>query len=181
PFGKTVTTEFALFSPPKTCNPWNLEHTPGGSSSGSAAAVAANVVPVALGTQTAGSVVRPATFCGIYGFKPSFGTLPSSGLKTISPSLDTLGILGQRLEDVRRVFNALRSTPELSQVLQQAPLRLSFLHTPWWEDIAEDLRDRLEATVTHLKTDDGQFEVQLSDRDSLFGELTHAQQAIMGA
>ncbi|XOT97135.1 amidase family protein, partial [Alcaligenes pakistanensis] len=72
------------------------------------------------------------TFCGIYGFKPSFGALPSSGLKTISPSLDTLGILGQRLDDVRHVFNALRSTPEVSQVLLQAPLRLSFLHTPWW-------------------------------------------------
>ncbi|UYY88215.1 amidase [Alcaligenes sp. SMD-FA] len=181
PFGKTVTTEFALFSPPKTRNPWNLEHTPGGSSSGSAAAVAANVVPVALGTQTAGSVVRPATFCGIYGFKPSFGALPSSGLKTISPSLDTVGILGQGLDDVRRVFNALRSTPEVSQVLLQAPLRMSFLHTPWWDDIAEDLRDRLEAIVTHLKRDEGQFDVQLSDKDKLFGELTHAQQTIMGA
>ncbi|MEJ6669251.1 MAG: amidase [Alcaligenes aquatilis] len=181
PFGKTVTTEFALFSPPKTRNPWNLEHTPGGSSSGSAAAVAANVVPVALGTQTAGSVVRPATFCGIYGFKPSFGALPSSGLKTISPSLDTVGILGQRLDDVRRVFNALRSTPEVSQVLLQAPLRMSFLHTPWWDDIAEDLRDRLEAIVTHLKRDESQFDVQLSDKDKLFGELTHAQQTVMGA
>ncbi|MGO3744226.1 amidase [Alcaligenes aquatilis] len=181
PFGKTVTTEFALFSPPKTRNPWNLEHTPGGSSSGSAAAVAANVVPVALGTQTAGSVVRPATFCGIYGFKPSFGALPSSGLKTISPSLDTVGILGQGLDDVRRVFNALRSTPEVSQVLLQAPLRMNFLHTPWWDDIAEDLRDRLEAIVTHLKRDEGQFEVQLSDKDKLFGELTHAQQTVMGA
>ncbi|MFC3864736.1 amidase [Alcaligenes aquatilis] len=181
PFGKTVTTEFALFSPPKTRNPWNLEHTPGGSSSGSAAAVAANVVPVALGTQTAGSVVRPATFCGIYGFKPSFGALPSSGLKTISPSLDTVGILGQGLDDVRRVFNALRSTPEVSQVLLQAPLRMSFLHTPWWDDIAEDLRDRLEAIVTHLKRDEGQFDVQLSDKDKLFGELTHAQQTVMGA
>lgn len=181
PFGKTVTTEFALFSPPKTRNPWNLEHTPGGSSSGSAAAVAANVVPVALGTQTAGSVVRPATFCGIYGFKPSFGALPSSGLKTISPSLDTVGILGQGLDDVRRVFNALRSTPEVSQVLLQAPLRMNFLHTPWWDDIAEDLRDRLEAIVTHLKRDEGQFDVQLSDKDKLFGELTHAQQTVMGA
>lgn len=181
PFGKTVTTEFALFSPPKTRNPWNLEHTPGGSSSGSAAAVAANVVPVALGTQTAGSVVRPATFCGIYGFKPSFGALSSSGLKTISPSLDTVGILGQGLDDVRRVFNALRSTPEVSQVLLQAPLRMNFLHTPWWDDIAEDLRDRLEAIVTHLKRDEGQFEVQLSDKDKLFGELTHAQQTVMGA
>lgn len=181
PFGKTVTTEFALFSPPKTRNPWNLEHTPGGSSSGSAAAVAANVVPVALGTQTAGSVVRPATFCGIYGFKPSFGALPSSGLKTISPSLDTVGILGQRLDDVRRVFNALRSTPEVSQVLLQAPLRMSFLHTPWWDDIAEDLRDRLEAIVTHLKSGESQFDVQLSDKDKLFGELTHAQQTVMGA
>lgn len=181
PFGKTVTTEFALFSPPKTRNPWNLEHTPGGSSSGSAAAVAANVVPVALGTQTAGSVIRPATFCGIYGFKPSFGALPSSGLKTISPSLDTLGILGQRLDDIRRVFNALRTTAEVSHTLLQAPLRLSFLQTPWWPEIAADLRERLEAAVTHLKTDSSQFEIQTSDKDSLFGELTHAQQALMGA
>ena len=181
PFGKTVTTEFALFSPPKTRNPWNLEHTPGGSSSGSAAAVAANVVPVALGTQTAGSVVRPATFCGIYGFKPSFGTLPTEGLKTISPSLDTLGILGQRLEDIRHVFNALRTTTEVPHILLQAPLRLSFLHTPWWPDIAIDLRDRLDAAVAHLQTDSSQFEVKTSDKDHVFGALTHAQQAVMGA
>ena len=180
PFGKTVTTEFALFSPPKTRNPWNLEHTPGGSSSGSAAAVAANVAPVALGTQTAGSVVRPATFCGIYGFKPSFGALPTEGLKTISPSLDTLGILGQRLEDIRHVFNALRTTPEVPHILLQAPLRLSFLHTPWWPDIATDLRDRLETAVAHLQADSSQFEVETSDKDNLFGALTHAQQAVMG-
>lgn len=181
PFGKTVTTEFALFHPPKTRNPWNPDHTPGGSSSGSAAAVAANVVPVALGTQTAGSVVRPAAFCGIYGFKPSFGVLPSNGLKTISPSLDTVGILGQRLEDIQRVFNVLRTSPEITSSLLQAPLRLSFLQTPWWEELSDDLRDRLKAVIAHLSANDGQFEIQRNGKDSLFGELTHAQQAIMGA
>ena len=181
PFGKTVTTEFALFSPPKTRNPWNLDHTPGGSSSGSAAAVAANVVPVALGTQTAGSVVRPATFCGIYGFKPSFGALPISGLKTISPSLDTLGILGQSLHDIRRVFHALRTTPTVPQAPLSLPLRLSFLHTPWWSDISADLRDRLENVVARLQADNEQFTTNTSDKDRLFGELTQAQQVVMGA
>src|SRR5690606_15131718 len=126
PFGKTVTTEFALFNPPKTRNPWNLERTPGGSSSGSAAAVAAGVVPVALGTQTAGSIIRPAAFCGIFGFKPSFDMLPSSGLKLISPSLDTVGLLARQISDIRRVFDAVRNgSPAPS--LTPSPLRIAFM------------------------------------------------------
>jgi len=90
--GKTVTTEFAWFEPGPTRNPHHLEHTPGGSSSGSAAGVAVGFFPFALGTQTAGSITRPAAFCGIVGFKPSFGRIPSSGLIPTSPSADHIGI-----------------------------------------------------------------------------------------
>lgn len=90
--GKTVTVEFANYGPGPTRNPHNLEHTPGGSSSGSAAAVAAGLCPLALGTQTVGSVIRPAAYCGIVGFKPTFGRIPSSGVIPLAPSLDTVGL-----------------------------------------------------------------------------------------
>src|SRR4051794_24656245 len=92
-FGKTRTTAFAYFDPAPTRNPRDPAHTPGGSSSGSAAAVAAGVVPFALGSQTMGSIVRPASFCGIVGFKPTFGTLPVDGVLPFAPSLDTVGFL----------------------------------------------------------------------------------------
>ncbi|MDH7500219.1 MAG: amidase [candidate division NC10 bacterium] len=91
--GKTVTTEFAWFEPGPTRNPHHLEHTPGGSSSGSAAGVAMGFFPIALGTQTAGSITRPAAFCGIVGFKPSFGRIPTFGIIPTSPSADHIGIL----------------------------------------------------------------------------------------
>jgi Asp-tRNA(Asn)/Glu-tRNA(Gln) amidotransferase A subunit family amidase len=97
-FGKTVTTEFAATHPGPTVNPHNPAHTPGGSSSGSAAAVAAGMVPVALGTQTNGSVIRPASFCGVYGFKPSRGLLPRTGVLDQSPSLDEIGVFARNLE-----------------------------------------------------------------------------------
>ena len=98
--GKTVTTEFAFFKPGPTRNPVNPDHTPGGSSSGSAAGIAAGFFPLALGTQTGGSVVRPASFCGIAGFKPTFGYLPTIGVKIFSWSLDTLGLFGKGVADV---------------------------------------------------------------------------------
>lgn len=91
PIGKTVTAEFAVTAPGPTRNPWNLAHTPGGSSSGSAAAVAAGMVPLAIGTQTGGSIIRPAAFNGIVGFKPSFGRVPRTGMQVLSDSLDTIG------------------------------------------------------------------------------------------
>ncbi|SOE11677.1 Asp-tRNAAsn/Glu-tRNAGln amidotransferase A subunit family amidase [Hoeflea halophila] len=98
--GKTATTEFAFFSPAPTVNPRNPAHTPGGSSSGSAAAVAAGMIPAAIGTQTGGSVVRPAAFCGVTGYKPSFRLLPTTGMKHFSPSLDTVGLFAAGVEDV---------------------------------------------------------------------------------
>ena len=97
--GKTVTTECAFLFPGKTRNPWNPLHTPGGSSSGSAAAVAAGFVPAALGTQTNGSVIRPAAFCGVVGFKPTQGLIPIEGALTFSHTLDQPGIFTRCVED----------------------------------------------------------------------------------
>lgn len=98
--GKTVTTELAFLSPPKTRNPHDPRRTPGGSSSGSAAAVAAGMLPLAFGTQTSGSVIRPASFCGVAAMKPSYRLLPITGVKPFAPLLDTLGLIGARVADV---------------------------------------------------------------------------------
>src|SRR5271170_789944 len=112
-FGKTVSTEFAWRHPGPTTNPWNRDHTPGGSSSGSAAAVAAGIVPLALGTQTLGSVVRPAAFNGVVGFKPSFGAIPRTGVHHLSPSLDHVGFFARRVDDVALALSLLAGTSDL--------------------------------------------------------------------
>ena len=98
--GKTVSTEFASLQPAGTRNPRNLAHTPGGSSSGSAAAVAAGMVPIAFGSQTGGSVIRPAAYCGVAAYKPSFRLMPTIGMKAFAWSLDTVGVFGAGIEDV---------------------------------------------------------------------------------
>ncbi len=105
--GKTVTTEFAFLNPAHTSNPRNLAHTPGGSSSGSAAAVAAGQVPLAIGTQTNGSVIRPASFCGIFGYKPTRGTISRSGVLQTSVTLDQVGVFARSLEDAGLLADAL--------------------------------------------------------------------------
>jgi len=105
--GKTHTAAFAMRTPPPTRNPRNLEHTPGGSSSGSAAAVAAGMVPVALGTQTGGSVLRPASFCGVTGFKPTYGLLPTGGVFPYAKSFDTVGLFTHTPADMLRLWNAM--------------------------------------------------------------------------
>src|SRR6201997_2532625 len=112
-FGKTVSTEFAWRHPGPTVNPWNAEHTPGGSSSGSAAAVAAGLVPLALGSQTLGSVVRPAAFNGVVGLKPSFGAIPPTGVHPLSPSLDHVGFLARRVDDVAFALSLLAGSSDL--------------------------------------------------------------------
>ena len=99
-FGKTVTTEFAWRKPGPTVNPWNAAHTPGGSSSGSAAAVGAGIVPLALGTQTLGSVIRPAAYCGVVGYKPTHGRVPSTGVHPLSQSRDHVGFFANSVENV---------------------------------------------------------------------------------
>ena len=101
--GKTATTEFAYFEPSRTRNPRNIDHTPGGSSSGSAAAVAIGLCDFAVGTQTVGSIIRPAAYCGVVGFKPSYGRVETSGLIYFSPSVDTIGFFAESVEGVGRV------------------------------------------------------------------------------
>jgi Asp-tRNA(Asn)/Glu-tRNA(Gln) amidotransferase A subunit family amidase len=111
-FGKTVSTEFAWRHPGPTVNPWNRKHTPGGSSSGSAAAVAAGIVPLALGTQTLGSVIRPAAFNGIVGLKPSFGAISRTGVHPLSPSLDHVGFFARRVDDVAFALSLLADSSD---------------------------------------------------------------------
>jgi len=133
--GKTVTTEFACFTPGKTANPRNPAHTPGGSSSGSAAAVADSMAPLAFGTQTAGSVIRPAAFCGVIGYKPSFGTIPRAGVKMLCDSLDTVGTMARNIADAAFFAGVVAGRPELRDVVpSEAPPRFGFYRTPMWDE-----------------------------------------------
>jgi Asp-tRNA(Asn)/Glu-tRNA(Gln) amidotransferase A subunit family amidase len=146
--GKTVTTEYACFAPGPTRNPHDPGRTPGGSSSGSAAAVAAGVVPLALGSQTNGSVIRPASFCGVHGYKPTFGLVPRSGCLTTSRTLDHPGFFARSLDDLALLAEALTGhdaedsataplpPPPLRRTLaepQPVPPRLAFVRGPTWE------------------------------------------------
>ncbi|MFZ2739454.1 MAG: amidase [Burkholderiaceae bacterium] len=126
--GKTVTTECANMTPGKTRNPHNLERTPGGSSSGSAAAVAANMVPLAIGTQTSGSIIRPASYCGVYGFKPSHGLISRQGILKLSRSLDTVGFFSRSLEDLALIADQLVGYDERDlDTRPRAPMRFAEL------------------------------------------------------
>jgi len=126
--GKTVSTEFAMSSPGKTRNPANLAHTPGGSSSGSAAAVASGMVQVAFGTQTSGSIIRPAAYCGVVGYKPSFGLLNRTAIKVLSESLDTLGVITGDVGDAAWVTAVLAERPELLPGPRTGALRIGVFH-----------------------------------------------------
>ena len=154
--GKTVTTELAFFAPGKTRNPHNPGHTPGGSSSGSAAAVAAGMVPLSLGTQTVGSMIRPASFCGIVGFKPTFGAIPRSGVLEQAASLDTIGTFARSVEDVALVSDALfgydagdpatalAPAPRLLEIAASRPPvqpALAYVKHPAWDKAAPDVHE----------------------------------------
>jgi len=130
--GKTVTTEFANRFPGATVNPHNPSHTPGGSSSGSAAAVADFQVPVALGTQTGGSVIRPSAFCGVVGYKPSFGEFSRSGIKLQCHNLDTLGALSRTVEDLALMRAALTASPHRRIDRGAGAPRIGICRTPGW-------------------------------------------------
>jgi len=131
--GKTVSTEFATRHPNKTRNPHRLSQTPGGSSSGSAAAVADFMVPLALGTQTSSSVIRPAAYCGVCGYKPTFGLINRAGLKFLSESLDTIGILSRTVEDAAMLASELSGIAVSTPVdTMQKPLRIGLCRTPFW-------------------------------------------------
>jgi Asp-tRNA(Asn)/Glu-tRNA(Gln) amidotransferase A subunit family amidase len=119
--GKTVTTEAAYLHPGRTRNPWNHGHTPGGSSQGSAAAVAAGMVPLAVGTQTGGSVIRPAAYCGVVGVKPTFGLIPRSGILAQSPFLDTVGVFARSAADAALILDALAGHDPADRATEPRP------------------------------------------------------------
>lgn len=163
--GKTVTTECAYFHPGKTRNPHHPEHTPGGSSSGSAAAVAAGMVPLALGSQTNGSVIRPAAFCGVYGFKPTHGVIPRGGILKLSRTLDHVGVFARSIEDVALLSEQLVGHDELDPdtrpraripfreiALQEPPLPplLAFVKGPAWSRAEEETREAYAELVGEL-------------------------------
>jgi Asp-tRNA(Asn)/Glu-tRNA(Gln) amidotransferase A subunit family amidase len=189
--GKTATTELAFFQPAPTRNPAAPGRTPGGSSAGSAAAVAAGQVPLAVGTQTAGSVIRPAAFCGVVGFKPSFGAIPRSGILAQSPSLDTVGVFARSVPDAALIAEALyghdprdRATvpapaPRLLETaLAPPPLPpvLAFVRPPGWEAADPETRAGLEEVAAMLG--EQCFEVDLPPA---FAEAAAARERIQFA
>ena len=151
-FGKTVTTEFATFPPGATTNPHNAAHTPGGSSSGSAAAVGAGMLPAAFGTQTTGSVIRPASFCGAVGYKPSFGTLPRVGVKAISDNLDTVGVFARTVEDAAFLMSALTRRADLAKLDGGTP-KLAICLTPQWDAALPETQKLFEKLAAKVGED----------------------------
>jgi Asp-tRNA(Asn)/Glu-tRNA(Gln) amidotransferase A subunit family amidase len=163
--GKTVTTELATYAPGKTRNPHNPDHTPGGSSSGSAAAVAAGMVPLAVGTQTNGSVIRPAAFCGVYGFKPTHGLVPRKGILKQAPSLDQVGVFARTIADIALICEQIAGyhesdpatrprarIPFCAVAADEPPITpmIGFIKGPVWERTTDETKQAFAEFVEHL-------------------------------
>jgi Asp-tRNA(Asn)/Glu-tRNA(Gln) amidotransferase A subunit family amidase len=190
-----VTTECAYFHPGATRNPHDLERTPGGSSSGSAAAVAAGMVPLAVGSQTNGSVIRPASFCGIYGIKPTHGTISRHGALILSKALDHVGVFARTLPDAALILEALAgydendsdtrplATPAYVETLMEAPPlppRLAFVRTPMWDkadaqtrEAFEGLAQRLEDCAAGVDLPDAYAAAWDDQRVIMYTDMTH--------
>ncbi len=174
--GKTVSTEFAYSTPGVTSNPHNPNHTPGGSSSGSAAAVADFQVPLAFGTQTAGSVIRPSSFCGIVGYKPTFNDFNLTGVKCFSPTLDTLGVHCRAVEDLPLVRAAL--TNDLTKVIaREIPPRIGIFKQAEWEQATPAMQTAIDKTAASLQAQGA--EVYVIERADIFSAAIAAQTDIM--
>jgi amidase len=173
--GKTVTTEFAFMQPGPTRNPHDLACTPGGSSSGSAAAVADGMVPVALATQTGGSTIRPAAFCGVFGYKPAFDRFPTAGLKPLAPSLDTIGIIARTLGDLARVSSVLANNV-VSNEATKAP-RFAICRTPYAAEAEPQMRERLDTVARTLAR--AGAKVRELELPAAFAELNALHRVIM--
>jgi len=174
--GKTVTTEFANNHPAQTRNPHNPKHTPGGSSSGSAAAVADFMVPLAIGTQTGGSVIRPAAYCGVTACKPSYGSISRVGLKFDAESLDTIGVFGRSVEDLALALEPL--TGRVFDFSSDKKPRIGLCRTPRWRDADAATQANLEAAAQRL----AQAGAQLRDFELPAGseQLFDRHKVIMG-
>ena len=174
--GKTVTTELATGTPSRTRNPHRLDRTPGGSSAGSAAAVADFMLPLAFGTQTAGSVIRPAAYCGIVGVKPSFGLLPRAGIKSQSETCDTVGVMARSVADAGLLLAAASGDAALAQVQPQGKPRWGLCLTPSWEQADADTAHAIDSAKRVL-ADHGGSLVELAP--SCLEGLVELQMEIM--
>jgi amidase len=148
--GKTITCEFAGITPNVTRNPHNLDHTPGGSSSGSAAAVADLMCAVGYGTQTGGSVLRPASFCGAVGYKPTYNLIPRGGIKFAAESRDTIGLIGRSVDDVDFVSSALTARPLAPR--RDTPPKIGLCHTHFWAHALPESQHALQDSARRLAT-----------------------------
>jgi len=174
PLGKTVTTEFAYLTPGKTTNPHNPRHTPGGSSSGSAAAVVDGMVPLALGSQTAGSVIRPAAFCGTVGYKPTFGMISRAGILPFAESLDTIGVFATTVSDAALLGAAASGRAPASQLDVAAPPRLAVYRTDLWDRADDATRDTVLTAAQALREAGARVEEVPPHPDLRGLEKTHA-------
>ena len=189
--GKTVSTEFAYFHPGATRNPHDLARTPGGSSSGSAAAVAAAMVPLAIGSQTNGSMIRPASFCGVYGVKPSHGLISRAGALTLSRALDHVGVFSRSLADAAFALDVLAgydemdadtravASPAFLETLGQTPPmppQLAFVRTPVWDKADAEARAAFESLAARLGDS-----VDAVDLPEFYAAAWDDQRAIMAA
>ena len=176
--GKTVTTEFAYWSPEKTRNPRNPDHTPGGSSSGSAAAVADNMLPLAFGSQTAASVIRPAAFCGVYGYKVTRGGFDTRGLSPLAPTLDSPGLFTRSLGDIHLLRSVLvNDDPNPIPRPNDSMLRVGLVRTVHWEEADAVTRDIVEDSASRL-ADNGAVVTEPEMPDG-FQNLAEIQNTIM--
>ncbi len=176
PIGITVSTEFACFTPGKTVNPHNPAHTPGGSSSGSAAAVADKMVPFGLGSQTAASLVRPGSYCGIFAYKSSNGYLSLDGVLGLSSNLDSLGVLARTPDDLQLARSVL-SGDQQNSINSEVKPRIAFMKGPHWNELSEDAKVNFEKSFALLKEKGAQ--VKYVDHPKEFNLLTEAHKTIM--
>jgi len=193
--GKTVTTELAALSPGKTSNPHNNGHTPGGSSSGSAAAVASAMVPLAVGTQTNGSVIRPASFCGVYGFKPSFGRISRQGVLKQSARLDTVGVFARCLEDLALIADVVMrydqqddamtpiAPPCISSIMTEPvpvdPI-FAFIRTPAWDKTEQVTKDGFRELIETINESKAKT-IDIFDLPAQFDNIFEDHRIVMEA
>ena len=191
--GKTVSTEMAVYAPGKTRNPHNPEHTPGGSSSGSAAAVAAAMVPLSIGTQTNGSVIRPASYCGVYGFKPSYGRISRHGVLEQSPPLDTIGVFARDLADLAMLADVLMrfdaqdgamqmiAPPCIARIMAEevpAQPHLAFVRSPVWDQVEQVTKDGLRELIEVIN-EAQPGTIDIFDLPTIFDDLHEHHRRVM--
>ena len=175
--GKTVTTEFATMVPARTVHPRDPRRTPGGSSSGSAAAVAAGMVPLAYGTQTVGSTIRPAAYCGVVGYKPSFGMLSRTGMKMGAESLDTVGLIARSVDDMALFAAACAMRPELAHVSMIEKPRLGVCCSPNWSHMSREGAQHFERVIDRLEKEGA--EMIDAELPAFFGKLDETAARIL--